>query len=199
MLEITGDHIALVSDEDLRALVGLLCEAEVRAARISAASITWGGDQNASDGGLDVRVELPPGTALDGFISRPNTGFQVKATDMPPSEIRAEMRPKDVLRPSIIQLAEQSGAYIMVSSQGSVTDTALENRRNEMRATLAGLPNPERLKVDFYDRNRIATWVRGHSGLIHSVRHKIGHPLQGWQAYQSHRSRTGMGPFDRRG
>jgi hypothetical protein len=183
MLEITADHIALLSDEDLRTLVGLLCEAELRAVGISAASVTWGGDQNASDGGLDVRVERPAETALDGFIPRANSGFQVKATDMPPSEIRAEMRPKNVLRPSIIQLAEQSGAYIMVSSQGSVTDTALENRRNEMRAALADLPSPERLKVDFYDRNRIATWVRGHSGLIHWVRHKIGQPLQGWQAY----------------
>jgi len=183
MLEITADHIALLNDEDLRTLVGLLCEAELRAVGISAASVTWGGDQNASDGGLDVRVERPAGTALDGFIPRANSGFQVKATDMPPSEIRAEMRPKNVLRPSIIQLAEQSGVYIIVSSQGSVTDTALENRRSEMRAALADLPDPERLKVDFYDRNRIATWVRGHSGLIHWVRHKIGQRLQGWQAY----------------
>ncbi len=123
----------------------------MRAAGLSAAFVTWGGDQNATDGGVDVRVELPSGKTIDGFIPRPHTGFQVKATDMPPSEIRAEMRPKDVLRSSIIQLTEQSGAYIMVSSQGSVTDTALENRRNEMRAALADLPNPERLKVDLRD------------------------------------------------
>jgi hypothetical protein len=183
MLEITGDHIALLTDVDLRALVGLLCEAELRAMGFSAASVTWGGDQNARDGGLDVRVELPPETATDGFIPCPNTGFQVKATDMPPSEIRAEMRPKDVLRASIAKLTEQSGAYIIVSSQGSVTDTALGNRRSEMRAALAGLPHPERLKIDFYDRNRIATWVRGRSGLIHWVRQKIGRPLQGWQSH----------------
>ncbi len=42
MLEITGDHIALLSDEDLRELVGLLCEAEVRVAALSAAYVTWG-------------------------------------------------------------------------------------------------------------------------------------------------------------
>ena len=183
MLEITGDHIALLSDEDLRELVGLLCEAEVRAAVLSAASVTWGGDQNATDGGVDVRVELPSAKTIDGFIPRPNTGFQVKATDMPPSKIWEEMRPNDVLRPSIIELAEKSGAYIIVSSQGSVSDTALRNRKEKMHAALAGLPNPEQLSVDFYDRNRIATWVRSHSGLIHWVRHKIGRPLQGWQSY----------------
>jgi hypothetical protein len=183
MLEITGDHIALLGDEELRELVGLLCEAELRAGGLSAASVTWGGDQNASDGGVDVRVELPSGNAIDGFIPRPETGFQVKATDMPPSEIRKEMQPNDVLRPSIVKLAEREGAYIIVSSQGTVADTALENRRKEMQTALSGLPNPERLKVDFYDRNRIATWVRSHSGLIHWVRHKIGRPLEGWQSY----------------
>jgi hypothetical protein len=30
MLEITGDDIALLSDADLRTLVGLLCEGELR-------------------------------------------------------------------------------------------------------------------------------------------------------------------------
>ena len=185
MLEITADHIALLSDEDLRTLVGLLCEAELRAAEISAAFVTWGGNQNASDGGVDVRVELPSGKAIDGFIPRPNTGFQVKAMDMLPSEIWDEMRPNDVLRASIARLAEQSGAYVIVSSQGSVADTALRNRRKKMRAALAGLPNPERLSVDFYDRNKVATWVRSHSGLIHWVRNKIGRPLQGWQSYSN--------------
>jgi len=185
MLEVTGDHIAFLNDEDLRELVGLLCEAEVRAAGLSAAAVTWGGDQNATDGGVDVRVELPSGKTIDGFIRRPNTGFQVKATDMPPGEIWEEMRPKDVLRPSIVELMEQSGAYIIVSSQGSVSDTALRNRKKKMRAALAGSPKPEQLSVDFYDRNRIATWVRSHSGLVHWVRHKIGRPLQGWQSYSN--------------
>lgn len=142
-----------------------------------------GGDQNATDGGVDVRVELPSGKTIDGFIPRPNTGFQVKATDMPPVKIWEEMRPNDVLRPSIIELAEHSGAYIIVSSRGSVSDTALRNRKKKMHAALAGLPNPEQLSIDFYDRNRIATWVRSHSGLIHWVRQKIGRPLHGWQSY----------------
>jgi hypothetical protein len=142
MLEITGDHVALLSDEDLRALVGLLCEAELRAAGMSAASVTWGGDQNASDGGVDVRVELPSGKAIDGFIPRPNTGFQVKATDMPPGEIWDEMRPNDVLRASIVRLAEQSGAYIIVSSQGSVADTALRNRRKKCARLWPGCQIP---------------------------------------------------------
>jgi hypothetical protein len=58
MLEITPNDIALLNDTDLRTLIGLLCEAELRKRGLSAAAATWGGHQNAADGGLDVRVAL---------------------------------------------------------------------------------------------------------------------------------------------
>jgi NAD(P)-dependent dehydrogenase (short-subunit alcohol dehydrogenase family) len=58
MFEITSDDIALLNDEDLRALVGLLCESEVRSRGFSASLVTWGGNQNAADGGVDVRVRV---------------------------------------------------------------------------------------------------------------------------------------------
>jgi hypothetical protein len=59
MFEITPQDIAQLDDKQLRTLVGLLCEAELRKRGYSTAAVTWGGDQNARDGGLDVRVSLP--------------------------------------------------------------------------------------------------------------------------------------------
>lgn len=59
MFEITGNDIAQLNDEDLRSLVGLLCESEVRRRGLPTSSVTWGGDQRAVDGGVDVRVALP--------------------------------------------------------------------------------------------------------------------------------------------
>ena len=99
MFEITRDDIAALNDEDLRTLIGLLCEAELRRANLPVSAATWGGDQTAKDGGLDLRVALPPGTKIEGFIPRAATGFQVKKPDMPPSEIPKEMKPKGVVRP----------------------------------------------------------------------------------------------------
>jgi hypothetical protein len=61
MLEITPDDIALLNDTELRTLIGLLCEAELRKRGLSAAAATWGGHQNSADGGLDVRVALGDG------------------------------------------------------------------------------------------------------------------------------------------
>ena len=80
LLEITGNDIAQLDDGDLRALIGLLCEADYRLAGLPTKGITWGGHQDASDGGLDVVVrgeESPPKTS---FIPQSNTGFQVKKT-----------------------------------------------------------------------------------------------------------------------
>ena len=60
MFEITGDHIAELKEEDLRSLVGLLCEDELRRRGLSVSAVTYSGDQNAKDGGLDVRVRVHP-------------------------------------------------------------------------------------------------------------------------------------------
>src|ERR1039457_2042042 len=87
MFEITGVDISLLHDEVLRALVGLLCETEARQAGLSPLGVTWGGDQNAADGGLDVRVALPPEAKPLTNLPRLLTGFQVKAEDMPRAAI----------------------------------------------------------------------------------------------------------------
>jgi hypothetical protein len=187
MFEITGDDIAALGDEDLRALVGLLCEAELRRRNLSPSFATWGGDQNAKDGGLDVRVALPAGTAIEGFIPRAETGFQVKKPDMPRAAILDEMRPKPqkTLRPVIAELAKASGAYVIVSASGSTSDQAFANRKAAMAEAVADCPDAGKLVLDFYDRTRVATWVRGHAGLIPWVRAKIGKAIKGWRAYGS--------------
>jgi hypothetical protein len=183
MFEITADDIAALSDEDLRSLIALLCESEMRRRALPVSSVTWGGDQNAADGGLDVRVDLSKKAKIQGFVPRPATGFQVKKSDMPPKEIAREMRPKGKVRAVIRDLAKNSGAYIIVSSNGSVSDSALRSRRDAMAGAVKGVKNGRSLTLDFYDRGRIATWVRDHPGLVPWVRQKIGKSIQGWRSY----------------
>jgi hypothetical protein len=187
MFEITSDDIAALNDEDLRSLVGRLCEAELRRRQLSPAAVTWGGNQTAKDGGLDVRVELPAGADIEGFIPKRNTGFQVKKPDMPRGEIIEEMKPKPKgeLRAVIADLAKVSGAYIIVSATGSTADSALKSRREAMAEAAKGVPDADKLILDFYDRSRLATWVRGHAGLIPWVRSRIGKAIPGWRAHGS--------------
>jgi hypothetical protein len=185
MLEITSDDIAALNDEDLRALLGRLCEAELRSRELSTLAATWGGNQNAPDGGIDVRVKILDGAAPGGFIPRANIGFQVKKTDFTPGLVTTEMRPQGDLRPSIVELIRESGAYIIASSGSDCSDSALTDRLERMRSAVAEVAGQESLHLDFYDRNRLATWTRGHAGIAVWVRQKIGRGISGWQSYGS--------------
>lgn len=183
MFDITSDDIIQLNDVDLRELIGRLCEAELSSRGLSPSAVTWGGNQTAADGGLDVRVSLPIGVSIEGFIPRSYTGFQVKKPDMPRVDIIAEMRPTGAIRPVIQELADEAGAYVIVSSTGSTADSSLRNRQNALREALDGVDNGDQLHTDFFDRTRLATWVRLHPGLTTWVRAKVGRALVGWRPY----------------
>jgi hypothetical protein len=102
---------------------------------------------------------------------------------MPRAAILKEMCPAGEVRAVIRELADSSGAYVIACSQGSTSDSVLRNRRAAMKEAVAALPNAADLAVEFYDRTRLASWVRQHVGLIPWVRAKIGKTLRGWQAY----------------
>ncbi len=183
LLDVTGDDIAKLDDSSLRELTGLLCEAEYRKNNISTKGITWGGNQDAPDGGLDVVVDSEEELPAASFVPRKNTGFQVKKPDMPKSAILKEMCPKGVLRDEIKTLIKNSGAYIIVCSGGSTTKTALDDRICAMQEAVKCENGHESFSLDFYDRGRIATWVRSYPSLVLWIRNKIGRALQGWQSY----------------
>lgn len=183
ILEVTDEHIAQLNDTDLRSLVGNLCQSHLLTQGQSPAAVTWGGHQNAADGGIDVRVSLPPGTPINGFVPRPRTGLQCKAQDMPRSAIVSEMAPDGKPLDSIAELASVGGAYIIVSSKGSLSDRALRDRLSAMQSAAATLPDASSLLLDFYDRRRLATWVNQHPGLIAWVRDRIGQSFRGWRPF----------------
>lgn len=183
IFEVTSDDVEKLSDSDLRVLVAYVAEREVVRSSHSPASVTYGGHQNAGDGGIDVRVDLAPTDKIAGYVPRPKTGFQVKAEDMAKGDIIKEMKPKGQLRPSIIKLGEAGGAYIIVSSKGTLSDTQLTERKNAMHTAIADVPSAAKLHLDFYDRRRLATWVNQNPGLVPWVRSRIGKPLAGWQPF----------------
>jgi len=85
----------------------LLCEAELAKRGLPVSAVTYGGDQRAGDGGVDVRIALPEEAVRMDFVPRPNTGFQVKRQDMPRAAIRKEMRPSGDVRAVIREIYEK--------------------------------------------------------------------------------------------
>lgn len=185
MLEITSKDIGFLNGEDLRELVGLLCEAEMLQRGISTVGITWGGKQNSPDGGIDVRTNILLENFTNEYIPRQATCFQIKKSKMPPSSIKKEMSSTGILRESIKELAKESGAYIIVSGSDFLTDSDLKKRLTEMHDTVSGLEFYENLKLDFYDQGRLASWVRSHPSIVLWVRNKMGRPMQGWKPFDN--------------
>ncbi len=185
LLEVTGEDIARLDDASLRELIGLLCEADYRSAGLPVKDILWGGNQDARDGGLDVVVRGEVDPPLSSFVPRKSTGFQVKKPDMPRGEVLKEMKPGGSLRGEIRDLIAAEGAYIIVSSTGSTTESALRNRTDAMKEAISKEAASGKLFLDFYDRGRIASWVRCHPTLILWVRNKAGRQLAGWRPYEN--------------
>lgn len=182
MFDVTADDIARLDDTALRELVARLCEAELESRGLSSVAVRWDGSQTAPDGGIDVRVALPPGTTIEGFVPRAATGFQVKKSDRARKGLIGEMRPKGVIRPAIQDLADEAGAYVLVSG-ASPADTALKNRRKALREALHDVATADRLHTDFYGLGTLATWARRHPGVIAWVKQKIGRAHRGWRPY----------------
>jgi hypothetical protein len=135
--------------------------------------------------GWTLSYEAKPPPPNDSFIPRKLSGFQVKKPDMPKKEILMEMRPNNALRRAIIELIQAGGAYIIVSSNGSQTETALKNRVAAMKEAIADEENNQNLQVEFLDRGRVATWVRSHPSMIVWVRQKASRPLSGWHPFEN--------------
>ena len=57
MLDITKEEIKNLNDSDLRTLIGRLCEADLYILGDSTCHVSYGGNQDEKDGGIDVKVE----------------------------------------------------------------------------------------------------------------------------------------------
>lgn len=185
MLELTGKDISELKDDELRTLVGMLCEAELRLYKLPISGVTWGGHQDAADGGIDVRVELEEKIKGNGFLPKSNIGIQVKKPDLSHQKIIEEMCPQNELRDVVKELIKKRGAYIIVCGNASTTDLTLRNRRAAMREAVNRFDKKKDLTVDYYDRDRLATWVRDHPSIVIWVRQKIGNPIDGWQTFKN--------------
>ena len=182
--DITDKDIAELNDADLRELIGKLCEATFNRNNIDTICVTYGGNQNEPDGGVDVRIKSTYEFDDNWSVPRNNTIFQVKKTTMPKSSIKKEMLNKDgKIKESIKELVKLNGAYIIACSGDSLSDKRKNERITYMRDLLSSIDKKQNIKVDFYDSKRIATWVKQFPAIIIWVNDKIGKRTMGWNNY----------------
>lgn len=178
--ELEPSDISNLSDADLREMVARLCEAELISQELQPSCVLWGGAQEAADGGLDVRVVDAIPLSNSGFVSRDNTGYQVKKNSMSKAACRKEMLDKGKVKPVIGDLLAKKGAYIIVSGRDDCSDKMLSERILGMKSALEDLPNSDALLLDFYGRDRLCAWLRQFPSVTLWVRSRLGKPLAGW-------------------
>lgn len=184
MIEVNCSDIERLSDVNLRILVGKLCEAELYSKGFSTSFVTYGGHHNAPDGGIDVKVDIKSPKVIEGFIPKSLVGYQVKKSDLNASQIREEIMQNGKFKPGIRALLEENGAYIIVVGIG-VTDRKYRARIKALSEIFDKHEKGKELTTEFFDSQRIATWVNSHPGIILWVKEKLGKPILGWHSYTS--------------
>ena len=182
--ELEAADISALNDADLRELVARLSEAELIQRGISSSCVTWGGAQEAPDGGLDVSIKGASGISKSNFVPRECTGFQVKKHSIGKSACQKEMQDRGIPKTVIADLASQSGAYIIVSGKDDCTEKMRSDRLDGMREAIASLEAKDQLHLDFYGRDRLSTWLRLHPSVTLWARSRLGKPLAGWRPYE---------------
>lgn len=186
LFEVSAEDVASLKDDELRELVARLCKATLAEARLPTTRVTWGGDQREQDGGIDVRVQLHDKDPLpdSSWLHWRTVGFQVKATKMGPKAIKEEMGVKESLKPSIREVLQSEGAYI-IAANDSVADKFLNERISAMQECAANLlQHGHPSFVGYYDRRRLADWVNEYPAVVAWVHYKIKDgALHGWEPY----------------
>ncbi len=183
IFDIDKDELLGLSDTLLEELIARLAEAEVATCGHSPARVRWSGSINAPDGGIDVHVQVPVEQLDSGYIERPNTVFQAKKHRMRRADILREMAPSGVLSPMISGQATKGGSYIIVSLDEDCSPSMLAERVKAMHEAVRHDPSHPTLHLAFYDRAKLAQWVRQHPTVMLWVNRILGRGYSGWQPY----------------
>ncbi len=184
VFSVEAKDIKSLNDDQLRDILRLLLDAEAKQHGVPMSAIRLGGDQNASDGGVDASVEWKRGPRLTPWFPARDVCFQSKAENMAKAKLEKEIAPKKVVRALFGELAAKEGAYIVFSTD-DCSESMYQNRILTMRSAVSEVPESEKLIVDFYDASRIARWVNCFHGVSIAVLRIAGRPMSGWQPYEN--------------
>ncbi len=129
---------------------------------------------NVGDGGLDALVEDAE-PLLDDVIPIGTSGFQVKSSDLAPSECKKELHLKndinEPLKPGIKRVLDNDGIYIMVLF-AELADPYIQKRENAILENLKnnGYSNP---KIRLYTANKIIGFAERFLALVTKLKPQL--------------------------
>jgi len=183
IFDIKKDDLLQLSDTLLEEAIARLAEAEIAAQGHSPAYVSWSGSIKAPDDGIDIHVQVTDPFQSSGFLARPDTIFQSKKDSMPKSAISGEMLKGSKLNPTLSSQAENGGSYIIVSLEDDCSPPMKKDRLTAMQSAVASDPNGDKIHLDFFDRSKLAQWLRQHPAVLLWVKSKLSQGYSGWRPY----------------
>jgi DNA-binding transcriptional regulator YiaG len=161
--EVTGQHVAALSDRKLVNLTRRLLAAEALSGELPMDGIHVAAVVTAPDGGEDAKIQWKDGPARTRYLPSRYTQIQLKASELTPADAADEvLTAKGQVKPMVRAALEAGGTYILVSAR-SYTNSKIVARATAVRRALsdAGLKFDE-AQVQFRDSDQIALWVNSH-------------------------------------
>ena len=184
-LEVTGEHITLLTERTFPALLRKLLSAEAQAHGLPEHGIHVASSIATPDGGEDGRITWTGGPSRTPFLPSRFCLFQVKAGKMAPAAAALEVvgRNGDV-KPMVRSALEAGGRYFLLCAH-RYTYQQIDARKNRIREAIrdAGMPIDD-AQVEFCDADWVASWANGHPSVAAWVKQQtqpgtVG-PFRSW-------------------
>ena len=161
--EVTGEHVAVLTERELPQLLRYLLSAEAQAHGLPLSGIHVPPSIHTPDGGEDGRIEWTGNSESTLFLPPRLCLFQSKSGSIGPKAAGREVLTEGgAVKDRVRAVLEASGCYIVLCGH-SYVQKQIEAREQSIRESLrgAGLIIDDG-QVDFRDADQIADWANHH-------------------------------------
>src|SRR5258708_2837981 len=160
--EVTGEHVAALSERKLVNLMRRLLAAEAQS-NLPMDGIHVAAVVTAPDGGEDAKIEWADGPDRTTFLPSRYSQFQLKTSDLSPADAGNEvLTGKRAVKPMVKGALDADGTYTLICGR-SYTNNKIKAREERIRSSFAAAGmtfRPERVR--FRDADQLALWVTAH-------------------------------------
>ena len=172
IVTVQSKHIASLGETQLVELNERLLYADSNSYRLNDIEINSSNVTKAKDGGIDSSIKWKGAIAKTKFLPNQDTAFQIKATAFTPAKVGKELAPKSELRPSIRELIERGGNYIVFCSNDHVEEVCEVTKRKIISILESHGCETKPHQIHFYNASRIANWVNEYPAIADWVLEK---------------------------
>ena len=183
--ELSGEHIAVLTQNELPELLRRLLHVEAQEHGIPADGIHVASNVDAPDGGEDGRISWEGGPDRTTFLPSRLSQFQMKAGRVSPAAAGKEILSRNGSVKERVRSALMAGGHYIMLCGHPYTKKSVSSREDQIRTTLcsAGMTFADD-QVHVWDADQIAAWVNHHPSVAAWVKERtapgtIG-PFHSW-------------------